>query len=456
MARTPGSPPQVKIGQQSKGATGKALGFPIAQFLIDVLQMRSRFSAVSIAKGKNSTFSVVDLCVGILAIIMLECQRLSHVDDQFGRELILAHQLGLSRFFSQSTAHRFINQFQGWHTRQLRQIHEGLLRDQGSAIKAKEKVIDFDATTLSVEGRKREGAEPGFNRKAKGKDCYQASAAFGALEVITQTLDKGRVHCSKRLETLFLRAWEILDGIDVARLDSGYFSKETIRFLLSYVGLRFFIAASGNCQGMQKARAYAKAHPERWKRVGRTKEIFIMNFNQHPIFADEKLTLRLVLVKRKERIKKLKNGRLRWRTKEYIYGIVTNVARKEKTPNQVYRFYHGRATIENFFREARQSFHLGKLPSQKFRGNEAYLWFVALAYNCFLWFKRDVLPEHLQTRTAQTIRRKLNLEADIRFETHFINLLFDQRYKFTRTYIYLFQRLNTLKSNLSPYYARAS
>ena len=456
MARATASTRRVRIAQQSKHATRKALGIPIAQFLIDVFGMRRRFSAVSIIKGKNSTFSVVDLCVGILAIIILECERLSHVDDQFGRELILAHQLGLKRFFSQSTAHRFINQFQGWHTTQLRRIHEGMLQDFGSALKAEEKVMDFDATTLSVEGRKREGAEPGFNRKAKGKDCYQASVAFCENELITQTLDKGHVHCSQRLKALFLRAFEILGGFDVARLDSGYFSTETLLFLLEYVGLRFLIVASGNCLGMKEARACAKAHPKRWKRVGRKQDTWVMNFNDHIIFAGMPISLRLVLVKRRERVKKVKQGRVYWRTKEYIYGIVTNIPRKEKTPNRIYRFYHARATIENFFRESRQSFHLGKLPSQKFRGNEAYLWFVALAYNCFVWFKRDILPQHMQRRTAQTIRRKLNVEADIQFDEHSITLLFDQHYELKRIYVYIFQQLNKPKTHITPYYARAS
>lgn len=456
MARTTASTPRIKIGQQKKQATQKALGIPIAQFLVEVLQMRRRFAVVSIAKGRNCTFSVVDLCVGILAIIMLECERLSHVDDQFGRELILAHQLGLKRFFSQSTAHRFINQFQGWHINQLRRMHEGLLREKGSAPKVQEKVVDFDATTLSVEGRKREGAEPGFNRKAKGKDCYQASAAFCAHEVITQTLDKGHVHCSKRLETLFLRAWQILGRFDVSRLDSGYFSIETISFLLGYVGLHFLIVASGRCMGIQQARAYALDHPHRWKPVGRAQQTWVMNFNSHPLFAGLTLSLRVVLVKRRERVKKVKNGRVHWRTKEFIYGIVTNIDRKEKTPNAIYRFYHARGTIENFFRETRQAFHLGKLPSQRFRGNEAYLWFVALAYNGFIWFKRDVLPKHLQRRNVQTIRRKLNVEADIHLLPDSFYLVFNQHFKFTRTYVYLFQRLATLKAQVSPYLARAS
>jgi len=46
-------------------------------------------------------------------------------------------------------------------------------------------------------------------------------------------------------------------------------------------------------------------------------------------------------------------------------------------------------TIENFFKESKNPFNSGKIPSQKFRANEAYLQFVAIAYNCYSWFKKN-------------------------------------------------------------------
>jgi IS4 transposase len=55
--------------------------------------------------------------------------------------------------------------------------------------------------------------------------------------------------------------------------------------------------------------------------------------------------------------------------------------------HKLFRFYRRRQTIENFFKETKQSFNSGKMPSQKFRGNEAYLWFVCIAYNVSIWFK---------------------------------------------------------------------
>lgn len=58
--------------------------------------------------------------------------------------------------------------------------------------------------------------------------------------------------------------------------------------------------------------------------------------------------------------------------------------------HRLLKFYRRRQTIENFFKETKQSFNSGKMPCQKFRGNEAYLWFVCIAYNISIWFKRDV------------------------------------------------------------------
>ena len=61
----------VKKGQQK--ITNKSLGMPIASFIMDVLCLRDRFSVITIKKGKNSEFSIVDMCVGIIAIINFWC-----------------------------------------------------------------------------------------------------------------------------------------------------------------------------------------------------------------------------------------------------------------------------------------------------------------------------------------------------------------------------------------------
>ena len=75
-----GSMKKVTVRKAKQKITSKALGMPIAAFIVDVLCLRDRFSAVTIRKGKNSVFSIVDMCVGMVAIMMIECERISHVD----------------------------------------------------------------------------------------------------------------------------------------------------------------------------------------------------------------------------------------------------------------------------------------------------------------------------------------------------------------------------------------
>ncbi len=146
---------KVIVRKAQQKITSKALGMPIAAFIVDVLCLRDRFSAVTIRKGKNSVFSIVDMCVGMVAIMMIECERISHVDTTYSGEVILAQQLGLKRFFSASTAYRFIRKFGGWHIRQLERVNSLMLREHGRSIQVLEKVLDADGSTLSMESRKR-------------------------------------------------------------------------------------------------------------------------------------------------------------------------------------------------------------------------------------------------------------------------------------------------------------
>jgi len=74
--------------------------------------------------------------------------------------------------------------------------------------------------------------------------------------------------------------------------------------------------------------------------------------------------------------------------KLFRYGICENLAFSLDAKG-VYDFYHGRQTIEQFFKESTGPFSAGKMPSQRFRANEAYLQLVTIAENCMLWFKKN-------------------------------------------------------------------
>jgi len=435
---------KVTVKKAQQKITSKALGMPIAAFIIDVLCLRDRFSAVSIKKGKNSVFSIVDMCVGIIAIIMLECERMSHIDTSFSGEVTLAQQLGLKRFFSASTAYRFVRKFGGWHVKQLERVNSWLLTEHGQSTQAPEKVLDVDSSTHSMESRKREKATPGYNKRHKGDDCYQQSAAFCNNELITQKLDAGHVHCSQRLEYLYKKAVKILGEIHIIRLDGGYFSLKTILFLIEK-GVLFAMRATANCTGFTCAMELAEANRLNFKRVGGSKDTYIAETPKMRIFKDSDKEFRFLLVKERKRIKKVKNGRILYVHEWQYWGIVTNIPKAVMHSHKLLKFYRRRQTIENFFKETKQSFNSGKMPSQKFRGNEAYLWFVCIAYNASIWFKRDVLSKKYSRCMMKTIRQRLNTSALCKDSPDGISLIFDDDYPYHRTYVYMFQRINLLK-----------
>ena len=88
-------------------------------------------------------------------------------------ETELAKLLGLPRFFDQSTAHQYLNRFSKWHVQQLDRINHQLLLHHGYCATQPIVIVDVDAQTHTLESRKREKAVVGFNRKKRGKPCYQ-------------------------------------------------------------------------------------------------------------------------------------------------------------------------------------------------------------------------------------------------------------------------------------------
>lgn len=128
-------------------------------------------------------------------------------------------------FFDQSTAHRFLNEFQLWHSRQLENIADDLSREFGEAYRQDIVVLDIDTTTHSVESRKRENAVPGYNKKYPGKPCYQWSVGFIRGEAVANKLYPGNTTCKNHLkDNLNSVTRKISRPISMIRLDGGYHS----------------------------------------------------------------------------------------------------------------------------------------------------------------------------------------------------------------------------------------
>lgn len=362
----------------------------------------------------------------------------------------LARSIGLETgFFSASQAHRILNTFNGYHVNQLRRIGQNLVCEFGDAPNQKLIVVDIDQSARPTYARKREGATTGKTSSKMGQNCLQWSVAFCAGEVIDQELKEGYRHCIDDFKERYQQALKVLGHIHILRLDGGYLSVENLQLLKNQL---FCTKASINLncvkEGLKKAQGFY------WKSIDKHTKIFDCGFMD--IFPEVSQKYRLILVKgrkmKERRIpkKQRKQGRgyrsYRITYQEIIFGILTNLSGNKVL---VYEFYKQRQTVENYFRDSNCAEEANKLPSQKFRANQAYLWLTRQVQNALQWFKRQCLPEDWQSCSYQKIRDELiNRKALVVEKTAYVQINFSIYFKHKQVHDFAAKTLIIMKDHL--------
>jgi hypothetical protein len=358
----------------------------------NVLELEKRFELLTVKSKRNhdnpvkyrkKTYTEEKMSLVFVLLILLQVERFSRIKDVLSDEVQIAKLIGLEKFFSDQTAYNFINAFQKWHIDQLGRVNANLLSDFGLSINQDFPVIDIDMTTFSLESKLREGAVPGYNKIKRGKPCYQWSVAFCAGEALTNKLAHGN-SASLSVFTEMLGSVESLFPAKpfMLRLDSGYLSADVLN-CISDKNLFILCGCPYN---------YVMAQPENKSREISWQEhdenTWLFDLGVTTVVGKAKNRFRVILVKKKQEKIKIKKAR------EYLfYAIVTNFY-IQQTPAIIYTEYHKRQTIENFFKEIKNPFNSTKMPSALLRGNEAYLWFQIIAYNCFAIFKKIIFRLH--------------------------------------------------------------
>lgn len=362
--------------------------FPLlAWFLMDYLLLPRYFKDLTVKKKRNRKrpikrrkpkFDTSQMGMGIITAILLGVERFRRINDVLSTETKIAELVGLPEFFDQSTVHRFLNEFNKWHVKQLETMNDKLIHEFGESPRQDVLVLDIDSTTHSLESRKREKAVVGRNKKNRGKPCYQWSVGFVRGEVVFQKLNKGNSHCiscfKEMVESVAVKLKQL---ISIIRVDGGYFSADTLDWTISK-GYQIVTTERYNWIMSQKP----KIDADKWMEYDPDTKLY--DLGRIKIISTTEAIFRAILVDTKQypfRKKRAKKKHIR-------YAIIENLAIELSAP-ALYEFYHGRQTIENFFKESKNLFNSGKMPSQRFRANEAYLQFVTIAYNCYYWFKKN-------------------------------------------------------------------
>ena len=355
-------------------------------YLNDVIHLPEFFAQISVnrkrnhsrkRRGRKPQYTDMQMCMGLVAVFTLGIPRIYQIGDLLSTETELAHLIGLPEFFDQSTVHRYLNRFGKWHVDQLDRVNTQVLAEHGESMRQDIVLLDVDSQTHTLESRKREGAVVGRNRKKPGKPCLQWNVGFVRGEAVSQRLMAGNTHGIKSLEWIVSDVQKKLGcSPSILRLDGGYLSKETLNYVVEH---NHYLCMSARydwilAQGIQIDEA-------KWIRCDSKTRLYELGLSS--VISTSPHCFRTTLVEKEQ--EPFPNSKSQ--KKILRYGILERLP-FSPTPEELHQFYHGRQTIEQFFKESTGPFNAGKMPSQEFRGNEAYLRLVTIAENCCVLFKK--------------------------------------------------------------------
>ena len=383
----------IKVEFEGDTLTKYGLFALLVWFLIDILHLPKRLKLLTVknkrnrerpTKRRHKPFPAFKMCLALVVIILLGIKRFEKIKPLLSTEEKLANLIGLPRFFGVTTARNFINEFSLWHLRQLDAVNTQILKEFGESSIQDLPILDIDGTTHSVESQKREKAVIGYNKKNKGKPCYQWSVGFIREEAISQKLHPGNTKTgafSHFEETVSDTQKKLGIKNLIIRVDGLYCNSKMLNYCFSE-GHQFVTTANYNW-----VRAYkeTKLEEANWRQYDEKTRLYDLGWGKTLNHCPNKL--RIILVEKEQEKLKMKK-----RKKLLHYAIITNISFLSE-PESIYEFHHQRQTIENFFKEAKNPFNAGKMPSQLFRGNEAYLHLVTIAYNCFHIFKKNICQQ---------------------------------------------------------------
>ena len=266
-------------------------------------------------------------------------------------------------------------------------------------------VLDIDVKTISSASSKKEGAEIGFNKKSKGKPCFQMSASFVGRIFVDIKLFAGGMNPKNFFRKSVKRVKSLGIWFDTVRADSAYLTIENLLFLTK-LSLWYAIGAPATFSAVKKGiKAFKKAARQKSPAViSAAKGVSIMDLGRVTICPG--VETRIIIVRRISRKKNRRTGK--WKVRTYYYGIASNL---KLTPVKLYAFYHKRQCIEAGFRELSGHYNLERLPFRGLKANEFWIACKIVAMTLFKMFQKEFLPKSLQHLLLKTFLRRILLNG---------------------------------------------
>lgn len=324
---------------------------------------------------------LADTLCAFLVSVILGASRFAHC-DWLRFDSALHAMLGIARFPATDAILRFFGRFtQGRIEAFFRPLSRwlvGLLTPPAEGFS-----LDLDSTIFNREGHQ-EGAAKGYNPRRPGRKSHHPllAALAEAPFILHAWLRSGNTAAGRGVIAFLTEALAQLPAgwrIRTVRADSGFFDQALLAFL-EQRGLPYIIVARITTQ--IKARLNSAAI--HWREIAPGYAVGSFTAKLHG-WAD---TRRFIVVRETEREDKDAVGRRLLDVPGYTFRLwVTN---RSEPPEELWRDYNQRATLEQRIEELKNDMHAGGFCAKAFYTTEAAFLGTVLAYNLLAVYQAQV------------------------------------------------------------------
>lgn len=355
---------------------------------------------------RDSPYHSAELVLSILYSMLAGLRR-------FSDTRILAYNssfqklLGLTHFPVPSTLRKFLKTVSYRELTGIMRLHDLLRAKMRTLPRPMTAVIfDMDSTVLPVFGWKIQGAEIGYNPRHRGRPSYHPMVCFEGhtQDTVHGMLRPGNTRPASAARSLWIEcrrkipAYVNRKTVQIrVRADSAFYEGKFIKLLDEERAGYVIVAVKRN---PLKAQAINSRY-ETFRKSGK------WEVTQFAYYSTEWRRTHLYVAVRQPKPEDQDEQRqpTLWEFKDYFYRVF--IHNLPLSPASVFRFYKPRARIELDIRELKESFPLGKVPTNSFLANAIHFELTLFAYDLVNWFRRLCLPGRWRTATLYTIRTEL-------------------------------------------------
>ncbi len=335
--------------------------------------------------------AVVDQVLGLFATILTGGRRFAHMERLRCDEVVKAI-LGVRRLASAATLTRY---FGGFVQAQVEHLSDRLGEFLAARLvcPAEGEVLDLDSTVFERYGQQ-EGSLRGHNPRKHGRPSHHPLLAFLALSkrIAHVWLRSGNAGSARGVNAFLAETLARLPRqlrIRAVRADAGFFAREFLAEL-EQRGLDYAVAARNS----RILRSFVH-RVGAWKSFGAGLEAGEVLF-ELPSWGQVR---RLVLIRERLEQRPEARGRKLFDWPEYSFHFV--VTSLTSAPEEVWRFYNGRADSENRIKEFKNDFGAAGFCLQSFYGTEAVLRLNAFLFNLVAEFRESIAESKEQLATLR-------------------------------------------------------